>query len=301
MEQSRPRILLTGRNGQVGSELERTLPVMGEVFAFGRKEMDLSKPDEVREAVARVKPDIIVNPAAYTMVDNAEKEPDLAMAVNGIAPGILAEEARRYNALMVHFSSDYVFDGKKGEPYTEEDEPNPLNVYGKTKLAGDIAVQEAWNRHLIIRSSWIYGTSGSNFLLSILELAREKKEIRVVEDQVGSPTWSRTLARVSQKMMLNPFLLQCDPPCDFFGVYHVCSTGSTSRFGFAKAILSSLPEKHSLPGQLISIRSAEYPALARRPGYSVLDTGKTRRSFGLKMPLWDEDLALVMEGIYAKH
>lgn len=292
------KILLTGRNGQVGMELERRLPTVGDVFAFGRREMDLLNPEDIRKTVDSVKPDIIVNPAAYTSVDEAEKKQDIAMAVNGIAPGVLAEAAKKCGALLVHYSTDYVFDGKKGKPYTEEDEPNPLNFYGKTKLAGERAVEATWNRHLIIRSSWIYGSRGNNFLLSILELARGKKEIRVVDDQIGSPTSSRTVACASQKM-LEALIARDELSEELFGTYHVASTGSVSRSGFAEEILSRLPKKQYPRDHIIPIRSDEYPSLAGRPKYSVLDSSKAQTVFGLDPISWSGDLALVMEELNA--
>ena len=189
------KILLTGRNGQVGWELERALAPLGEVVATDRSTLDLADPDAIRRVVREVKPEIIVNAAAYTAVDKAESEPELAMRINGFAPGVLAEEAKRLGALLVHYSTDYVFDGEKATPYVEEDEPNPINVYGRTKLAGERAIQASGCRHLILRTSWVYGARGKNFLLAILRKARDAQELRVVADQVGAPTSVELVAR----------------------------------------------------------------------------------------------------------
>src|SRR5512146_587709 len=188
------RILVTGRNGQVGFELLRSLAGLGEVVAVGRERMDLADPDAIRRTVRETKPDLIVNAAAYTAVDQAESEPELALAINGVAPGILAEESKRLGAVLIHYSTDYVFDGSKGAPYTEDDEPRPLSVYGRTKLAGERAIQAVDVPHLILRTSWVYGARGKNFLLTILRLARERNELSIVDDQIGAPTWCRSLA-----------------------------------------------------------------------------------------------------------
>ena len=195
------KILLTGKNGQVGWELQRTLTTLGDVVAIDRKGMDLANPDSIRNTIRAVRPDLIVNAAAYTAVDKAESEPELAMAINGIAPGIMAEEAGRLGAAMVHYSTDYVFDGTKTTPYTEGDILNPINVYGKTKLAGEQAVQAAGIPHLIFRTSWVYGLRGRNFLLTILRLAKEWDELKIVDDQIGAPTWSRMVAEATATIL----------------------------------------------------------------------------------------------------
>ena len=223
------RILLTGRNGQVGWELERTLAPLGEVLAFDRKGFDLAEPDEICHSLRELKPDIIVNAAAYTAVDRAEAESDMAMAINATAPGIMAEEARRLGALLVHYSTDYVFDGAKSAPYTEEDATGPVNTYGRSKLAGERAIWESGCRHLIFRTSWVYGTRGGNFLRTILRLAAERDELRVVDDQIGAPTWCRMIAEASSLALARP-----DVPV---GLYHLAGSGETSWFGFARAIL----------------------------------------------------------------
>lgn len=277
-----PRILLTGRYGQIGWELERILPEVGEVFAFGRDELDLADPDQVREKVRLVKPDIIVNAAAYTAVDRAEEEPELAMAINGTAPGILAEEAKRLDALLVHYSTDYVFDGTKAEPYTEKDEPNPLSVYGTTKLAGERAIQATWGKHLIFRTSWVYGMRGKNFLLTILKLAKERDEIRVVDDQVGAPTWCRTLSESTTEILRSAQLLP--------GLYHMTSTGRTSWYGFCLAILKLAPQEGLRVRSTVPISSTSYPTAAKRPKNSQLDCSKLAEAFHITLPPWEETL-----------
>ena len=272
------RILIAGKNGQIGWELQRTLGALGKVTALGRAEMDLSKPDAIRVRMRDIKPDIIVNAAAYTAVDKAESEPDLALAVNGVAPGIMAQEAKRLGALLVHYSTDYVFDGAKSSPYTEDDMPNALSVYGKTKLAGERAITASGGAHLIIRTSWVYSGRGSNYLLTILRLAREKKELAVVDDQIGSPTWARDIAVTTARVL--------DEPKERSGLFHLSASGATSRFGFASEILRI--SGHTLP--IRPIPSAEYPSPAARPANSVLDNSRFRTNFGFGLPAWQLSL-----------
>jgi len=272
------RILLTGRNGQVGWELERKLAPLGEVIATERATLDLADPDAIRRVVRETKPDVIVNAAAYTAVDKAESEPELAMRINGIAPGVLAEEAKRLGALLLHYSTDYVFDGDKTTPYVEDDPPNPINVYGKTKLEGERAIQAVGCRHLILRTSWVYGARGRNFLLTMLRLGDQKLEIRVVDDQRGAPTWARDIAEATVTMLLQP-----DPST---GLYHVVATGETTWCGFAKKVM----QLAGLPVSVIPIATAEYPTRARRPTNSRLAIDKLRAALGQGMPDWVESL-----------
>lgn len=287
-----PRIVLTGRNGQVGWELQRTLAPLGEVVALDRRQLDLSRPDQIRERVREIKPSLIVNAAAYTAVDRAEEEPELAMAVNGVAPGILAEEAKRLNAVMVHYSTDYVFDGTKATSYAEEDDPRPLNVYGKTKLAGERAIQVVEVSHLILRTSWIDGLRGKNFLLTILRLAREREELKIVNDQIGAPTWSRTIAEVTAQILKANTLSVTDSS----DTYHLTASGSTSWHGFAKAILELDPNRaEQVCKQLKPILTAEYPTPARRPAHSVLSNAKLKAAFGIVLPGWGRSLKLALE------
>jgi len=272
------KILLTGRHGQVGWDLERAIASVGDVIAFDRHTLDLAKPEQIVARVREVKPQVIVNAAAYTGVDAAEKEPEIAMAINGVAPGILAEEAKRLGALLVHYSTDYVFDGIKSSPYMEQDVPNPINVYGKTKLAGETAVQESGCRHIILRTAWVYSYRGKNFLRTILRLAKEKPELRVVDDQHGAPTWAHEIAGVSAKILENP--AQPD------GVYHLTASGDTTWCGFARAII----ELRALQTAVLPIESSEYPAVAARPANSLLSNSKLHDTFGLALPHWSTGL-----------
>jgi dTDP-4-dehydrorhamnose reductase len=285
-------ILLTGKNGQVGWELRRTLAPLGKVVAVDAQELDLADPAAIREAVRSVRPDIIVNPAAYTAVDKAESEHGLAQAVNGEAPGVFAEEARALGAWMVHYSTDYVFDGEKRGAYLETDAPNPQSVYGKTKLAGEHAVRAAGGKHLIFRTSWVYGSRGHNFMLTMLRLARERKELRVVNDQIGAPTWCRSLAEMTAQVLAQLRRPDCEPG-DMSGTYHMTSSGSVSWHGFAAEILGRSGIA-PLPA-LLPIPSSEYPTPASRPGNSVLSNEKLHRTFGLAAGDWRDNLALCME------
>ena len=288
------RILLTGKNGQVGWELQRTLATLGEVIDLGRHDMDLANPDSIRRAVRDHKPNLIVNAAAYTSVDKAEEEPDLAMATNGVAPGILADEAKRLGAVLVHYSTDYVFDGNTSTPYTEDDTPNPLNVYGKTKLAGERAIQAVGAPHLIFRSSWVYGGRGKNFLLTVLRMARERDEFKIVNDQIGAPTWSRMIAQATAHALTQ---VSCRGRTlqDYSGIYHLAATGQTSWFEFADAILEWAKTK---PGYKIKalrpIATSEYPTAAERPKYSAMANNKVAEKFSLSIPSWEIMLGLCM-------
>jgi dTDP-4-dehydrorhamnose reductase len=283
------RILLLGKNGQVGWELERTLAPLGTVMAVDFPEVDLADADGVRRLVREARPEIIVNAAAYTAVDRAEAEPDKAMAVNGIAPGVLAEEAARFGALLVHYSTDYVFDGRKRRPYIESDSPSPINVYGKTKLAGDLAILASDCPHIILRTSWIYGLRGVNFLLKVLAAAEEERELRIVTDQVGCPTWCRSLA-VATAQIISRLCEERTQGQDISmqsGIYHCSARGQTSWHGFAKEIIACALAGHSqkLP-VLLPIRTQELQTAARRPAFSVLSTARLEERFGLKMSGW---------------
>jgi dTDP-4-dehydrorhamnose reductase len=296
------KILLTGKNGQVGWELQRTLASLGDVVAVGHREMDLADPDSIRKIIREVRPGLIVNAAAYTAVDKAESEPDLAMAVNGVAPGIMAEEAKRLKAAIIHYSTDYVFDGAKERPYVEDDAPNPLNVYGRTKLAGEQAIQATEAPHLILRASWVYGVRGRNFLLTILRLAREKRELKIVDDQIGAPTWSRMLAEVTSQMVVQFFSPLCRPAislADISGIYHAAPAGSTSWHGFAAKILEGVSRQvlQASP-KLTPIPTSKYPLPATRPQNSCLSNEKLARTFGLAIPSWEEPLAMCLQEMY---
>lgn len=294
------RILVTGKNGQVGWELQRTLMTLGEVIAVDRTQMNLADPDSIRNCIREVKPSLIVNAAAYTAVDKAESEVDLAMAVNGLAPGIMAEEAKRLGAAIVHYSTDYVFDGMKTEPYTEEDVPRPLSVYGKSKLAGEEAIKAVACPHLILRTSWVYGARGKNFLRTILKLAKERPELRIVNDQVGAPTWNRHIAEATAQIFARLYSAAINDIArisDASGIYHLTAGGETTWFAFANAIVDyeSLINSGSSP-RLVPIPSEQYPTAARRPKNSVLSNDKIRNLFALVQPDWMTCLKTCLAG-----
>jgi len=289
------KILLTGGNGQVGWELRRTLACLGEVVAVDSKEMNLTDVDAIRRVVREVAPRIIVNPAAHTAVDKAESESEQAYAINAAAPGVLAEEAEKLGALLVHYSTDYVFDGSGERPWQEGDATGPLNVYGASKLAGEQAIQAACQRHLIFRTSWVYGARGANFLLSMRRLMRERPELKIVADQIGAPTWSRMLAEATALILsqqLSP-TRGADRP-EPWGVYHMTNAGETSWNGFAEAIqtLDGVESK----ARLLPIPSSDYPTPAKRPLNSRLNNDKLARVFGVRLPDWRQALALCMQG-----
>jgi dTDP-4-dehydrorhamnose reductase len=281
------RILLTGKTGQVGAELAAALAPLGEVFACDRSTLDLADPAAIVATVREIRPSIIVNAAAYTAVDRAESEPALAMAVNGTAPGILADEALRLNAMLVHYSTDYVFDGTKPEPYDEDDAANPLNAYGRTKLAGDRAVQASGAKYLILRTSWVYSASGRNFLVTLLRLAAERDELKVVDDQIGAPTWSRDIATATGAILTRVTSSGAAEFDALKGIYNLSAQGRTSWHEFAAAILAHAPAaaaKSKL--RLLPIATAEYPTAAARPRNSVLSHDKLQRTFGIELPHW---------------
>lgn len=255
---------------------------MGELIALGRDELDLSRPEALRDTIRRLRPDLIVNAAAYTAVDKAESEPQLAMAVNGMAPRVMAEEAARLGAALVHYSTDYVFDGAKATPYTEDDIPNPRSVYGSSKLEGERGIRESGAQHLILRTSWVYGTRGNNFLLTMLRLAGEREELRIVHDQTGAPTWSRMIAEATVQ------ILERDSFAQASGIYHLTAAGQTSWFGFTQAIMDIL-RPQPMP-RLVPITTAEYPTPAKRPFNSVLSNQKLYDTFGLALPDWADSL-----------
>jgi len=283
------RILLTGINGQVGHQLLRTLQPIGEVIAVDRQQCNLANPDQLRQVIRDVRPAIIVNPAAYTAVDRAESEPDLAGSINGIAPGILAEEAKRMDALLVHYSTDYVFDGSVGRTYVESDQTNPLGVYGRTKLAGELAIGNMGCRHLIFRTCWVYGNHGQNFMRTMLRLAGERDELRVVADQHGSPTWSRMIAEATA-LAVAGYSGQT-------GIYHLAASGETTWHGFASAIIEYANTVGLLDRQVpvCRITSADFPTPARRPGNSRLNCERLNADFGLRLPEWPVQLQLCLQ------
>jgi dTDP-4-dehydrorhamnose reductase len=291
-----PKVLITGARGQLGWELQRTFAPTGEVLALDRRDLDLADGARLRRAVREASPDLILNAAAYTGVDAAEAAPAVAMAVNGVAPGILAEEARGLGAALVHFSTDYVFDGERDGPYAEADAPNPRSVYGRTKLAGERAVQDAGGAYLILRTSWVYAARGRNFPLTILRLAGERDELRVVDDQTGAPTWSRLIAEATAQIVAFCRGRRRDAS-DLFGdargVYHLTAEGATTWCGFAEEILRHGPSLGlARVPRLVPIRTDEYPTAARRPANSVLSNDRVRGAFGIRMLDWRRAFAL---------
>ncbi len=275
-------ILLTGAQGQVGFELARRLRPYGDVVATDRATLDLANADAVVAAMRGTRPDLVVNAGAYTAVDAAERERDAAFAVNADAPRILAEEAKRIGAVLVHYSTDYVFDGAARVPYDEDAATGPLNAYGQSKLDGERAVAAAGAHALVLRTSWVYGLRGKNFLLTIRRLAAERDELKIVADQTGTPNWSRTLAEATAALVARglPYL------AERAGLYHFSATGATTWHGFATAIVGDAPRPRVVP-----ITTAEYPTPARRPAYGVLATDRFRAAFGFALPTWQEALA----------
>ncbi len=290
----RPRILLTGRNGQVGWELCRTLAPVGQLVPFGAAELDLTDSAAVRQCIANVAPSVVVNAAAYTHVDKAENEPELARQINGVAPGILAEAAKEIGALLIHYSTDYVFDGTKSCPYEEHDAPNPLGVYGRSKLAGEEAIQRAGGDYVIFRLEWVYGARGRNFLRTIRRLARERERLRVVSDQFGAPTWSRAIGEATA-LAVHQLLRERDIG-RFKGIYHLSATGSTSWHGFAERIVAEMPALERKCRQVEAIATVEFHTAARRPRNSVMSCDKLERTFGLRLPHWEESFKTMLEG-----
>lgn len=283
-------ILLIGKNGQVGWELQSALTTAGKVMALDRGQMDLTQTDAIRNVVRQAAPDVIVNAAGYTSVDKAQSEPALAMQVNAAAPAILAQEARRIGALLVHYSTDYVYDGMRSAPYVEDDTPNPVNAYGKSKLEGEKAIAEAGCAHLILRTSWIYSAHHSNFVLTMLRLAREQKEIAVVDDQIGSPTAAGELANATAQL-----IARFNAPGKQSGIYHLSAEGYTSRYNFAKKIIEAAKALSGEYGGWAMVRptsTAEYPLPAQRPLNVRTSKEKVKRVFGVAMPDWEHLLKM---------
>jgi dTDP-4-dehydrorhamnose reductase len=302
----KPTILLTGKTGQLGSELNWLLPKLGQVIAPERNELDLREPGQIRQVMRSVKPQLVVNAAAYTAVDAAETDEANALAVNAGAPRVLAEEAKRLGAILVHFSTDYVFDGSKKAPYVETDPANPINVYGKTKLAGEEAIRNSGAAHLIFRTAWVYGTRGRNFLLTILRLAPEREELRIVRDQIGAPTCAADIAAATAKILANTY-----GPNDgarafstVSGTYHMTAAGETTWYDFARAILEEAAHASQdlpwfaaatqgrpvLARHIIPISASEYASRTSRPAYSVLSNSRLTQTFGIVLPDWRTQL-----------
>ena len=282
MTTRRPATLLTGASGQLGVELARALRAHGDVVATDRRTLDVADPDAIVAAVRGARPDLIVNAAAYTAVDLAEKETAAAFAINERAPGILAEEARRLGAVLIHYSTDYVFDGERSTPYPEDAPANPLNAYGASKLAGERAIAAVGGHALVLRTSWVYGLQGKNFLVTIRRLAAERDELSIVADQIGVPNWTRALAGATARIVAAGLPALAERA----GLYHLSATGAASWCDFARAIVGDAPRPRVVP-----IATREYPTPARRPAYGVLATAKFEAAFGFALPDWREALA----------
>jgi dTDP-4-dehydrorhamnose reductase len=288
------RTLLFGRSGQLGWELRRSLACLGPLKVVGSEEANFADADSLRAAIRAWEPTLIVNAAAYTAVDKAETEAETAAQVNVHAPGVLAEETRRLGGLLVHYSTDYVFDGTKAGAYLETDATNPLNAYGKTKLGGDEAIQGAGCEHLIFRTTWVYGARGTNFLLTMLKLAKERPELRIVDDQWGAPTTSACIAQATAQVLAQVLRPGGGGLGGRSGIYNLTCGGATTWHGFAKEFLS-----RSVSGmpKLIPIPTSEFPRPALRPPNSRLSTRKLEETFGLRMPAWESALGLVLEDL----
>ncbi len=289
------KVLLLGKTGQLGWELQPTLQPLGEVIALDYPEINMADAASIRKTIQLHRPNIIINATAYTAVDKAEGEPELAYAINAAGPGILAEESRQLNALLIHFSTDYVFDGTKNEPYVETDTPNPLNIYGKSKLAGEQAIQSIGGAYLILRTAWVYSTRRDSFLGKVLQWARQNETLKIVSDQVSNPTWARMLAEVTTLLIARA---GPDPAIYFrknYGVYHLAGSGYVSRFEWAQHILKNDAQQseqtiHTLEPAL----TENFPSPAQRPLFSALDCALFEKTFGLRLPEWQDALQLAM-------
>lgn len=280
------KILLIAKEGQIGWELHRALASLGTIIACNRIQCDISRHDLLRELVRSHQPQVIVNAGAYTAVDKAESEPELAFRINAQAPGVLAEEAKKLGSLLIHYSTDYVFDGQENRPYKEDDTTAPLNVYGRSKLAGEVAIESVGGKYLIFRTSWIFGRRRANFMKTMLELAKKQNTIAVTGDQIGCPTWSRLVAEATAQILAKDL-------SDCWGIYHMTCGGAASRYDLAEALFKLALE--SAP-QLTKVTSDYYPVPAPRPKYSVLDNDKLYNTFGIRLPHWQQALELCLEG-----
>jgi dTDP-4-dehydrorhamnose reductase len=305
------RILLTGKKGQVGRELISALAPLGEVIALGHAELDLTQPEAIRALIRDARPQLIVNAAAYTAVDQAESDEATAHAVNAGAPGVMAEEAKKIGAPLVHYSTDYVFDGSKNAPYLESDPTNPINAYGRTKLAGEEAIRNSGAAHLIFRTAWVYGREGKNFLRTILRLATQREELKIVRDQIGAPTCSADIARGTAEVLSRIYSKQdvASAFSNVAGTYHLTAGGVTNWYEFAKAILEEAAGSAGDPGlatatngepliarSVVPITAAEYPTPAKRPAYSVLSNDRLARTFGIQLADWRDQLKKCFTG-----
>ena len=290
------RILLLGKNGQLGWELHRTLQPLGKVFAVDYPEIDLTSADSIHKTVREYQPELIINAAAYTDVDRAESEPEIAMVVNGLAPGLLAEQAKTLGAALIHYSTDYVFDGKKGSPYVETDTPNPINVYGRSKLAGEQAVTKVEDVYLIFRTSWVYSLHRKSFVTKVLRWSRKKQTMRIVSDQIGSPTWARMLAEITAQVLAKASGDVVHWIKDHKGIYHLAGRGAASRLEWGQAILHYDPHsEEQITQEVQSASTAEFPTPAQRPLLTALSCERFQNTFGLIVPDWKETIRLALE------
>ena len=289
------RILLTGSDGQVGWELRRALSPIGDVIACGRRELDLANLRSLRETVKRLSPDVVVNAAAYTGVDKAESEEELAHVVNGEGPRVLAEESVRIGALLVHYSTDYVFDGTKIDPYLENDSPNPINAYGRTKLAGEKAITEVGGDHLIFRTSWVYASRGNNFLRTMLRLGETREELRVVSDQRGGPTWARSIAEATALALIQVRAKHLEPSA-VSGIYHLTCAGQATWYEFAQAIFQERGDNPRVV-RINPVSTAEYASAVRRPANSLMECDKLAKAFAIRLPCWRRVLSFCMQSM----
>jgi dTDP-4-dehydrorhamnose reductase len=291
------KIVLFGRNGQLGWEFERSLPALGDVISLDREELDLCHLDAVQRFLSQSKPDLIVNASAYTDVDRAEREPELVMKVNALAPEVMAEASRQLRAVLVHFSTDYVFDGRTNRPYIETDPTNPLNVYGKSKLMGEENIKQASDAFLILRTSWVYSLRGNSFVNKVLGWARKNSMLKIVDDQVGNPTWARMLAEITGLLLAQNQENLYDRIHEQCGIYHLAGSGYTSRYEWAQQILASDPHRSEQTVQTIEPgRSQDFPTPATRPLFSALDCSHFENTFGLRLPPWSGTLKMAMAG-----
>lgn len=296
------RILIIGANGQVGRELIKSCISFGEVIASTRSsesaQIDLTDSDSIRSTIQELQPNIVINAAAYTAVDKAEEETELARLVNAVAPGVLAEIVKHINAKLIHYSTDYVFDGTKGAPYTEEDQPNPINVYGKSKLAGDYAVEQVSGNFMILRTSWVYSTHGSNFMNTMLRLAKEREELNVVDDQIGCPTSANYIADITKSILECELEFTKNDSKDMKSVYNLSTTSPTTWYEFAKQIISyGADNQYCNKIKINPIPSSDYPTAAARPAYSVLSNDKLLHKYNLSKMSWRDDLASCISGM----
>lgn len=285
------KILLLGTQGQLGWELARLLPPLGDIIALDHPEIDLANHDLMRGLIRGAAPELIVNATAYTAVDQAEAHPELAHAINASGVGLLAEEARALGAALIHYSTDYVFDGVKGQPYVESDTPNPLNVYGKSKRLGEEAIQAAGGAYLILRTAWVYSLRGDSFVNKVLHWARQHETLRVVDDQVSNPTWARSLAEITAQLLARGR----NATAEHTGLYHLAGSGYASRFEWAQHILALDPRSHEQSvRQMLPASTSEFPTPAPRPLFSALDCSRFEQTFGLRLPHWRDALRLAM-------